>query len=98
MILMIPLDEIVRGDGANQGIMDISVLLSNIIPLLTTTSPTSLAQMKAAVDAYEDELVTRAAPAVLTSRRACLEAHDYQCITDKSPLVSMRAMVLDSDS
>lgn len=95
MILMIPLDEIVRGDGANQGIMDISVLLSNILPLLTTIPP---AQMKAAVDAYEDEMITRAAPAVLTSRRACLEAHDYQCITDKSPLVSMRAMVLDSDN
>lgn len=92
---MIPLDEIVRGDGANQGIMDISVLLSNILPLLTTTPP---AQMKAAVDAYEDEMITRAAPAVLTSRRVCLEAHDYQCITDKSPLVSMRAMVLDSDN
>lgn len=78
--------------------MDNSALLSNIPPLLTVTPPASLPHMKAAIDAYEDEMIARAAPAVLTSRRACLEAHDYQSITDKSSLISKRAMILDSDS
>ena len=57
----------------------------------TTTSPS----FKAAVDAYEDEMITRTAPAVLASRRACLDAHDYQKITDQSPLVSRRAVVTE---
>lgn len=78
--------------------MDISTLLSNILSLITTTPPASLPHMKAAIDAYEDEMITRTAAAVLTSRRACLDAHDYQRITDKSPLVSKRAMALDSDN
>lgn len=78
--------------------MDISTLLSNILSLITTTPPGSLPHMKAAIDAYEDEMITRTAAAVLTSRRACLDAHDYQRITDKSPLVSKRAMALDSDN
>lgn len=77
--------------------MDISVLLNNILPLLTISPSASLPHMKAAIDAYEDEMITRAAPAVLTSRCACLDAHDYQRLTDKSPLVSKRAVVLDGD-
>ncbi|MCJ1469833.1 hypothetical protein MMC07_008475 [Pseudocyphellaria aurata] len=86
-----------RGDGANQGIEDVSVLLSNIVPLLAKTPPASFSLMKGAIDTYEDEMIARTAPAVLTSRAACLDAHDYQRITDKSPLVMTRAMVTDSN-
>ena len=87
----------VRGEGANHGITDVSVLLSRILPILQkpsavpTSSPTSL---KDAIDTYEDEMIRRTAPAVLTSRRACLDAHDYGRITDQSPLISRRVMVV----
>lgn len=77
--------------------MDVSVLLSSIVPLLDKTPPASLSLMKAAIDAYEDEMITRTAPAVLTSRAACLDAHDYQRIKDKSPLITNRAMVSDNN-
>lgn len=53
--MLILLDEKVRGDGANQGIMDISALLSNILPLLTVTPPASLPHMKAADTQHQSD-------------------------------------------
>ncbi|CAO1597536.1 hypothetical protein XANCAGTX0491_001343 [Xanthoria calcicola] len=85
-----------RGDAANHGIIDVSVLLSNIlstIPSASTASSTEAKPLKQAVDNYEAEMIQRTTPAVLTSRRACLDAHDYKSITDQSPLVSRRVMI-----
>lgn len=91
----------VRGEGANHGITDVLILLENLVPALKssnngqspplTASPSSL---KAAIEAYENEMIARTAPAVLTSRRACLDAHDYKRINGDSPLISRRAMVV----
>ncbi|KAI4266297.1 MAG: hypothetical protein L6R38_008838 [Xanthoria sp. 2 TBL-2021] len=87
-----------RGDAANHGVIDISVLLSNIlstIPSISAASGTQAKSLKQAIDTYEAEMIQRTAPAVLTSRRACLDAHDYKCITDQSPLVSRRVMITE---
>ena len=96
MVLTTHLD---RGEGANHGITDISLLLDKTLPTIQTSSATSLHEsatpiaLQDAVNAYEQEMIQRGAPAVLTSRRACLDAHDYERITDQSPLVSRRVMV-----
>ena len=91
---------LVRGDGANHGITDVSTLLTKMLPIFrhSSDSPTTTtsSSLKDAIGAYEDEMITRTAPAVLASRHACLDAHDYQKITDQSPLISRRAMVIDS--
>ncbi|KAM0805876.1 hypothetical protein BDR22DRAFT_968578 [Usnea florida] len=81
-----------RGEAANHGITDISVLLSKIIPVLEQRT-TSKPSLRGAIDDYEREMIERTAPAVLTSRRACLDAHDYKRISDQSPLISRRAIV-----
>ncbi|KAL8657430.1 MAG: hypothetical protein Q9226_001923 [Calogaya cf. arnoldii] len=85
-----------RGEAANHGVVDISILLSSIlstIPSISTASNTQPHSLKQAIEAYESEMVPRTAPAVLTSRRACLDAHDYRSITDQSPLVSRRVII-----
>ena len=94
---------VVRGEAANHGITDVSVLLSHLASYLDRGSssssnskhePSSLEQL---VSAYEVEMVARTRPAVLASRRACLDAHDYKRITEKSPLVSRRAIVIEEE-
>ncbi|KAG7007302.1 FAD-dependent monooxygenase [Physcia stellaris] len=86
-----------RGEAANHGITDVSILLSHLLPPFAETSKTSNTNgLKKVIDAYEREMMTRTGPAVLTSRRACLDAHDYKKITDKSPLVSRRAIVFEA--
>ena len=86
-----------RGEAANHGITDVSVLLSHLLPLFAETPKTpDTNKLKTIIDAYEHEMMTRTGPAVLTSRRACLDAHDYKKITDKSPLVSKRAVIFEA--
>ena len=83
-----------RGEAANHGITDISILLEHILPVLSSPGAKG-GSMKSAVDAYEQEMISRTGKAVLTSRRACLDAHVYEKINDDSPLVSRRAVVLE---
>ena len=73
--------------------MDVSVLLSHILPILTGSS--SSTTMKDAILAYEEEMIARTRPAVLASRRAAMDAHDYKRIDENSPLVSKRAVIRD---
>ena len=92
-----------RGEAANHGITDVSVLLSHILPVFKgsgSPSPSTMlssppSSMKVAISAYEEEMIARTGPAVLTARRAALDAHEYQNIDEKSPLVSKRAIVLE---
>lgn len=98
VVVSLTTNGVVRGEGANHGVTDVSVLLSNILPIMRQRSPqdnpSEMAEsLHTAVDKYEAEMIQRTAPAVLTSRRACLDAHDYARITDQSPLVSRRVMV-----
>lgn len=71
--------------------MDVSVLLSHILPVLKGSSPSRT--MKDAILAYEEEMIARTRPAVLASRRAAMDAHDYKRIDDNSPLISKRAVI-----
>jgi prophage antirepressor-like protein len=94
-------DVLDRGEGANHGITDISLLLDKILPSIQSTSAalpeesTATVALQDAINNYEQEMIERAGSAVLTSRRACLDAHDYKKITDQSPLVSRRVMVTE---
>ncbi|TKA72540.1 hypothetical protein B0A49_04234 [Cryomyces minteri] len=88
-----------RGEGANHGITDVSILLSNILPVFSRSPREDIIASTdtpdAAIEAYEVEMIHRTAPAVLASRHACLDAHNYTRITEQSPLVSRRAVVLE---
>lgn len=90
----------VRGDAANHGIKDVSVLLSEILPIfdISPNNAPSLAApktLKDAVDAYEDEMIRRGAIAVAASRQACLDAH-LSRVPDESPLLTRRFTLLQS--
>jgi len=81
--------------------MDVSVLLSKILPVLSSShgiseqNGTTLASLAKAIDAYEEEMIGRTGPAVLTSRQACLDAHEYSRITDQSALISKRVKITE---
>ena len=71
--------------------MDVSVLLSHILPVLKESSPSTT--MKDSILAYEEAMIARTRPAVLASRRAAMDAHDYKRIDENSPLVSKRVIL-----
>ena len=57
-----------RGEAANHGITDVSILFSHLLPSFAETSKTSDTNgLKTIIDAYEREMMTRTRPAVLTS-------------------------------
>lgn len=60
-------------------------------------SGAAFADLRAAMDVYEDAVVSRARPGVLASRRACMDAHDWPKISPTSPLLSKREMKLQFD-
>ena len=70
--------------------MDVSVLLSHILPVLKDSPSTT---MKDAILAYEEVMIARTRPAVLASRRAAMDAHDYKRIDENSPLVNKRVVI-----
>ncbi|KAI9776702.1 MAG: hypothetical protein M1839_009429 [Geoglossum umbratile] len=86
-----------RGEAGNHGIADVSALLSHLLPALTQNTGTADMQsgIKAAVEAYEAEMLARAPAAVVLSRRACLDAHEGGRINETSPLVAKRAVSLE---
>jgi 2-polyprenyl-6-methoxyphenol hydroxylase-like FAD-dependent oxidoreductase len=79
-----------RGEGANQAIIDASVLFNEIRPLYQSSGPIEGESLKNATSRYEAEAVKRGELAVLASRRACLDAHDWKRLNDDSPLVNKR--------
>ncbi|KAH8896705.1 FAD binding domain-containing protein [Thozetella sp. PMI_491] len=83
-----------RGEGANHTIIDVLDFAELVAPHLTADGS---ADIRAAIDTYEDRVVARARRAVLASRKACMDAHDWTQINDASPLLSKRAIVLDDD-
>ncbi|RJE22800.1 FAD binding domain-containing protein [Aspergillus sclerotialis] len=82
-----------RGEAANHGIMDVQLLLSFILPLLTTGDTVCGERLTEACESYTQDMVERTAPAVLKSRQACLDAHVYERINDDSPLIQKRAAI-----
>ncbi|KAK2026422.1 FAD binding domain-containing protein [Colletotrichum zoysiae] len=82
-----------RGEGANHAILDVLDFAEIVLPKLDA----SLTDLRAAMDAYEDQVVARARPGVLASRRACIDAHDWPRICPTSPLLSKREMNLRFD-
>ncbi|KAL2017778.1 hypothetical protein VTK56DRAFT_1696 [Thermocarpiscus australiensis] len=85
-----------RGEGANHAIVDVLDFVELVMPQLLSGDSTS-AGLRAALDRYEDKVVTRTRPAVLASRQACLDAHVWSRINENSPLLSRRAMNLAFD-
>ncbi|KAK3689336.1 hypothetical protein B0T22DRAFT_461324 [Podospora appendiculata] len=85
-----------RGEGANHAIVDVLDLVERVITphLASHQSTASNETLRAALDGYEDEVVSRSRPGVLASRQACLDAHRWSRIDAKSPLVSRRVMKL----
>lgn len=81
-----------RGEAANHGITDVHVLLSEILPIVSSGSVNDK-ELKEACDKYTERMVERTAPAVMNSRQACLDAHVYKNINDDSPLIFKRAAV-----
>ncbi|KAL2142538.1 hypothetical protein VTI28DRAFT_1041 [Corynascus sepedonium] len=92
-----------RGEGANHAILDVLDLVELVMPYLVDDeraeqhSTTAAVDLRAALDRYEDRVVSRTRPAVLASRQACIDAHQWSRINDKSPLLSRRAMNLVFD-
>ncbi|KAJ0146833.1 putative FAD-dependent monooxygenase, partial [Colletotrichum tanaceti] len=82
-----------RGEGANHAIIDVLDFAETVAPALDA----GFAELRAAMDVYEDRVVARARPGVLASRRACLDAHDWPRIGPASPLLSKREMMLQFD-
>ncbi|WYZ46640.1 hypothetical protein EsH8_IX_000865 [Colletotrichum jinshuiense] len=82
-----------RGEGANHAILDVLDFAENVVP----KSGAAFADLRAAMDVYEDAVVSRARPGVLASRRACMDAHDWPKISPTSPLLSKREMKLQFD-
>ena len=81
-----------RGEGANHAIVDISILLEHIKPLVQSSED---ADFHAAIEKYEIEMIERSGLGVLASRQACMDAHDFTRLNDKSPLVRRRLMRAD---
>lgn len=79
-----------RGGGANQAILDASVLFDAIKPSYQSEGPIESKEFKEALARYEAEAVQRGEVAVLASRQACLDAHDWKRLNDQSPIVNMR--------
>ncbi|OHW99499.1 FAD binding domain-containing protein [Colletotrichum incanum] len=82
-----------RGEGANHAILDVLDFGENVAPKLDA----NFTELRAAMDVYEDQVITRARPGVLASRRACMDAHDWPKISPTSPLLSKREMKLQFD-
>lgn len=86
-----------RGEGAQQAIADVSIVLSHIEPLIVATGGRTVdgSALQEAVEKYETEMIERTELAVLASRQACLDANDFKRVNDKSPLVRRRLMRAD---
>ncbi|KAK4234369.1 hypothetical protein C8A03DRAFT_18711 [Achaetomium macrosporum] len=85
-----------RGEGANHAIVDVLDLVELVISQLRAEGSTPV-DLRAALDRYEDKVVSRTRPAVLASRQACIDAHDWSRINENSPLLSRRMMNLVFD-
>ncbi|KAK4503158.1 hypothetical protein PRZ48_006586 [Zasmidium cellare] len=83
-----------RGEGANQSIVDIAVLLDLIKPIYLATAPSEDLDetFRDVARKYEDEVVARTELAVMASRQACLDAHDFKKINEQSPLLRRRVI------
>ncbi|OHE97099.1 FAD binding domain-containing protein [Colletotrichum orchidophilum] len=87
-----------RGEGANHAILDVLDFAETVAPKLSASNSTcNFADLRAALDIYENAVVSRARPGVLASRRACMDAHDWPKISSTSPLLSKREMKLQFD-
>ncbi|KAL5362631.1 FAD/NAD(P)-binding domain-containing protein [Aspergillus floccosus] len=78
-----------RGEAANHGVIDASVLIRLLTASTKGESPTELEDI---IQEYESEMIQRTEPAVLKSRQACIDAHHYARVNGSSPLISKRAM------
>ncbi len=89
-----------RGEGANHAIVDVSMALDHIVPLIKSSggNRSDDALWKKAVEDYEREMIERSELAVMASRQACIDAHDYKRLDDKSPLVRRRLMRADFEN
>jgi 2-polyprenyl-6-methoxyphenol hydroxylase and related FAD-dependent oxidoreductases len=79
----------VRGEAANHGVIDVSVLIRLLTASTKGESPTELEDI---IQEYESEMIQRTQPAVLKSRQACIDANNYARVKGSSPLISKRAM------
>jgi len=82
-----------RGEGANNAIVDVLDFVETVLPQYQG----SYSEIRAALDEYEQKVISRARPTVLASRRACLDAHEWKRIRATSPLLSKRTMHLKFD-
>ncbi|OCL14393.1 FAD/NAD(P)-binding domain-containing protein [Glonium stellatum] len=93
-----------RGDGANHGIADVVDFFNRLGPYLPhshaagESTNVGYAAIRAAIDAYEDDVSARATLAVLASRQACLDAHEWGRLNERSPLFAKRVMLSDVSS
>ena len=101
---IIALTILVRGENANQAIMDIWSFLHQLLPHIQCFRNSSyppvhdiLKAVQKAIVAYEGEMYARSKPSVLASRQACLDAHQYERINEASPLIAKRIMVESAD-
>jgi len=82
-----------RGDGANQGIMDVFELSKGLSKLYRESQGKSRIEaddVRGMMREYEGPMMHRARTAVLLSRQACLDAHGCGKLSDESPVVSAR--------
>lgn len=86
-----------RGEGANHAIVDVSVLLQHLQPVLDNRDAINH-DLKDAMEQYEAEMIERSSLGVLASRQACLDAHEYKRLNDQSPLVRRRLMRADLEA
>ena len=57
-----------RGEGANHAIVDVLDFVETVLP----ASQKPDAELRSALDQYDQKVISRARPSVLASRRACV--------------------------
>ncbi|KAK9782759.1 putative FAD-dependent monooxygenase [Seiridium cardinale] len=81
-----------RGEAANHGVMDVNFLVKALAGLHQESGDVgSSERLAAAVDKYEEEMISRTYPAALKSRQACVDANHFASVNENSPLVTRRA-------
>lgn len=79
---------LVRGENANHGVVDVAKLVALLMPGSDGT-----ADLSQAVSRYEEEMIRRTRPATAKARQACLDANHFANVKTGSPFLSRRTML-----
>lgn len=88
--------DLVRGEAANHGIVDVVNLLGRLTSAAELSPPLEATGLHQIVTAYEDEMVERTRPAAVRAHKACLDANHFDRVQEGSFFLTKRQMKDDS--